>query len=81
MNKIFASNAQLDDGGKRPPYLDSKTNAVLSTVKFRSKKVLKKLRNLGISNAIGPDVISSTVLKNFAPELAPVLAKLFQILL
>ncbi len=45
LNKIFASNAQLDDDGKRPPNLHSKTSAVLSIVKVRPKKVLKKLRN------------------------------------
>ncbi len=79
LNKIFASNAQLVDGGKRPPSLHSKTSGVLSTVKFLPKKVLKKLHNLDISKANGPDGISSTVLMNCAPELALVLAKLFQI--
>ena len=48
-------------------------------MKFRPKKVLKKLRNLDISKANGPDGISSTVLKNCAPELAAFVAKLFQI--
>ena len=32
----------------KPPNLHSKTSAVLSTVKFRPKKVVKKLRNLDI---------------------------------
>ena len=79
LNNLFAANSQIDDGGKTPPKLHAKTNATLSSIKFRPKVVLKKLRTLNMSKANGPDGISSTVLKKRAPELALVLAKLFQI--
>lgn len=79
LNNTFAANAHLDDKGKVPPNLNLKTDETISTVKFWPKVVLKKLRNLDTSKATGPDGISATVLKNCAPELAPVLSKLFQI--
>ena len=43
LNNMFAANSQLDDGGKTSPKLQTKTNAVLSSLKFRLKDVLKKL--------------------------------------
>ena len=79
LNNMFAANSQLDDDGKTLPKLRAKTNATLSSLKFRPKVVLKKLRTHDMSKANGPDGISSTVLKKWAPELAPVLVKLLQI--
>ena len=79
LNNTFAANAHLDDQGKIPPKLKLKTDETISTIRFWPKVVLKKLRNLDTSKATGPDGISATVLKNCAPELAPVLSKLFQI--
>ncbi|XP_071478923.1 uncharacterized protein [Diadema antillarum] len=79
LNNTFAANAHLDDKGKVPPNLNLKTDETISTIRFWPKVVLKKLRNLDTSKATGPDGISATVLKNCAPELAPVLSKLFQI--
>ena len=76
---MSSANFQLDDGVKTPQKLHTKTNTVLSSLKFRLKDVLKQLRTLVMSKANGPDGISSTVLKKCAPELVPVLAKLFQI--
>ena len=78
LKNTFAANAQVDDGGKRPK-LASKTSAVLSSLKFQPKKVYRKLHNLDTSKANGPDGISATVLKNYAPELALIPAKLFQL--
>ena len=41
--------------------------------------VLKILRALDINKACGSDEIPPIVLKNCAPELAPILAKLFKL--
>lgn len=79
LNNTFVANAQLNDNGKVPPTLQPQTQEVISSLKFWPKIVIKKLRNLDTSKASGPDGISATILKNCAPELAPVLSKLFNI--
>ena len=76
LNNMFAANSQLDDGGKTPK-LHTKTKQLSPSNSVR--KSSKKLRTLDMSKANGNGGISSTVLKKCAPELAPVLAKLFQI--
>ncbi|KAI0216799.1 hypothetical protein LSAT2_031240 [Lamellibrachia satsuma] len=63
LNNMFAANSQLDVDGKTLPKLRAKTNATLSSLKFRPKVVLKKLRTHDMSKANGSDGISATVLK------------------
>ena len=79
LNNTFAANSHLDDRGKAPPDLQPKTPEVISSLKFWPKIIIKKLHNLDTSKASGADGISATVLKNCAPELSPVLSKLFNI--
>ena len=47
--------------------------------KFSTRKVWKVLLQLNTSKSSGPDGIFAIVLKSCAPELAPVLNKLFQL--
>lgn len=58
---------------KVPPRLEQNTNNFISSLKFWHKTVIRKLRNPNSSKASGADGISAEVLKNCAPELAPVL--------
>ena len=48
-------------------------------IHFITRKVLKVLLQLNTSKFSGPDGISARVLKSCAPELAPILNKLFQL--
>ena len=51
----------------------------MSPIKFSTRKVWKVLLQLNNSKSGGPDGIPATVLKLCAPELTPVLNKLFQL--
>ena len=51
----------------------------MSPIKFSTRKVRKALLQLNTSKSSGPDSIPAIVLKSCAPELAPVLNKLFQL--
>ena len=51
----------------------------MSPIKFSTRKVRKALLQLNTSKSSGPDGIPAIVLKSCAPELAPVLNKLFQL--
>ena len=51
----------------------------MSPIKFSTRKVRKVLLQLNTSKSNGPDGIPAIVLKSCAPELAPVLNKLFQL--
>ena len=51
----------------------------MSSIKFSTRKVRKVLLQLSTSKSSGPDGIPAIVLKSCAPELAPVLNKLFQL--
>ena len=68
----FASNSNLDDQESQPPLYPTST-------KLSTRKVRKALLQLNTSKSSGPDGIPATVLKSCAPELAPVLNKLFQL--
>ena len=51
----------------------------MSAITFYTRKVRKALLQLNTSKSSGPDGIPAIVLKSCAPELAPVLDKLFQL--
>ena len=51
----------------------------MSPIKFSTRKVRQTLLQLDTSKSKGPDGIPAIVLKICAPELAPILNKLFQI--
>ena len=72
----FASNSNLDDQEFQPPLYPTSTLA-MSPITFSTRKVRKALLQLNTSKSSGPDGILAIVLKSCAPELAPVLNKLF----
>ena len=74
----FASNSNPDDQESQPPLYPTATLA-MSSIKFSTRKVRKALLQLNTSKSSGPDGIPAIVLKSCAPELAPVLDKLFQL--
>ena len=51
----------------------------MSPIKFSTRKVRQTLLQLDTSKSRGPDGIPAIVLKTSAPELAPILNKLFQL--
>ena len=74
----FASNSNLDDQESQPPLYPTST-LTMFPIKFSTHKVRKTLHQLNKSKSSGPDGIPAIVLKSCAPELAPVLNKLFQL--
>ena len=75
---IFASNSNLDDQGVQPHHF-SPFKFTMSPIKFSTRKVSQTLLQLDTSKYKGPDGISAIVPKTCAPELAPILNKLFQL--
>ena len=74
----FASSSNLDDQDFQPPLYPIST-ITMSSIKFSTRKVRKVLLQLNTSKSSGPDGIPAIVLTSCAPELAPVLNKLFQL--
>ena len=76
----FASTlaSNLDDQDFQAPLYPTST-ITMSPIKFSTRKVRKVLLRLNTSKSSGPDGIPAIVLKSCAPELAPVLKKLFQL--
>ena len=74
----FASNFNLDDQDFQPPLYPTFT-ITMYLITFSTRKVRKVLLQLNTSKSNGPDGIPAIVLKSCAPELAPVLNKLFQL--
>lgn len=77
LGSLFASNSTLDDREKPPPTIPRCGSSMLE-VQFTQKSVRKALFSLDVHKSCGPDGISPIVLKNCAPELAPVLVRLFR---
>ena len=75
---ILASNSNLEDQDFQAP-LYPRSTITMSPVKLSTRKVCKALLQLNTSKSSGPDGIPAIVLKSCAPELAPVLNKLFQL--
>ena len=74
----FASHSNLDDQDSLPPLYPTST-ITMSPIKFSTHNVRNVLLQLYTSKSNGPDGIPAIVLKSCAPELAPVLSKLFQL--
>ncbi|CAF4763442.1 unnamed protein product [Pieris macdunnoughi] len=76
---LFASNLTLDDRGRSPPTI-SRCDSSMPEITFRQRAVRKALSSLDIHKSSGPDGIPPIVLRTCAPELAPVLTRLFRYL-
>ncbi|XP_013143050.1 PREDICTED: uncharacterized protein LOC106106938 [Papilio polytes] len=74
---LFAANSTLDDRGKSPPKIPGGGTS-MSNIQFIQRSVRKALRSLDVNKSSGPDGIPPIVLKTCAPELAPVLTRLFR---
>ncbi|CAK1596057.1 unnamed protein product [Parnassius mnemosyne] len=77
LGSLFASNSTLDDGGKTPPTIP-RCECSMPDVLFSQRSIRKALLSLDIQKSSGPDGIPSIVLRTCAPELAPVLTRLFR---
>ena len=75
---VFASNSNLDYQGVQPHHFPP-SKFTMSPIKFSTRKVRQTLLQLDTSKSKGPDGIPAIVLKTCAPELAPILSKLFQL--
>ena len=75
---VFAYNSNLDDQGVQPPHFPP-SKFTMSPIKFSTREVRQTLLQLDTSKSRGPDGIPAIVLKTCAPELAPILNKLFQL--
>ncbi|XP_063545771.1 uncharacterized protein LOC134753763 [Cydia strobilella] len=78
LGKLFASNSTLDDGGNAPPTIP-RCESYMPDVRFKQSSVRKALLSLDTHKSSGPDGIPAVVLKMCAPELAPVLTRLFRL--
>ncbi|VVD05636.1 unnamed protein product [Leptidea sinapis] len=74
---LFASNSTLDDNGKTPPTIP-RCQSSMPEVQFRQKTVRRALFSLDVRKSCGPDGISPIVLRTCAPELTPLLTRLFR---
>ncbi|CAG4978252.1 unnamed protein product [Parnassius apollo] len=77
LGSFFASNSTLDDGGSTPPTIP-RCECSMPEVHFTQRSVRKTLLSLDIHKSSGPDGITPIVLRTCAPELAPVLTRLFR---
>ncbi|CAH2064889.1 unnamed protein product, partial [Iphiclides podalirius] len=75
---LFAHNSRLDPGSNTPPSLPHCETSI-TEVRIKNREVLKALRSLDVKKAYGPDGIPALVLKACAPELSPVLTRLFRL--
>lgn len=77
--KQFAENSTLNPPPNMALPSINNCNFIMHDLKFKVKSVRHILCNLDCSKASGLDGIPAIVLKKCAPELAPVLTRLFQI--
>ena len=75
---VFAPNSNLNDQWFQPHYFP-RSKFTMLPIKFSTRKVRQTLLQLDTSKSKGPDGIPAIVLKTCAPELAPILNKLFQL--
>lgn len=75
---FFAGNSRLDSGFKQPPTVPC-CDSSMPEIAIHAKEVLRVLRSLDVNKASGPDGIPARVLRNCAPELSPVLTRLFRL--
>lgn len=75
---LFAEYSRLDTSVAVPHSIPH-CGSFMREVKIYQREVLKALRALDVIKAIGPDGLPAVVLKNCAPELSPVLTRLFRL--
>ena len=77
LGALFASNSTLDDQGTTPPTI-ARCQSSMSEAKFNQTAVRRPLSSLDIHKSSGPDGISPLALRSCAPDLTPVLTRLFR---
>ena len=76
----FSANSSLSDSNAPDPLTQPLSNPIPSIV-ISARKVCRVLRSLKTDKASGPDGIPNRFLKEFADELAPVLCRLYRLIL
>ena len=76
--EMFAANSTLDSQGKVPPDIPP-VESRMPEIVFRQRTIRRILLGLKTNKANGPDGIPPIILKKCAPELTPMLCKLFTI--
>jgi len=77
--KMFAANSTLNPPPQLPPPTITPVPHKMSEIVFKTNEVRKILLSLDTRKSSGLDGIPAIVLKKCAPELAPVLTRLFQL--
>ena len=72
----FSKNSNLDDSGISLPVFPFRTNLKLHNISL-TPKMVRKVMDLSLSKASGPDCIPVVVLKKCEPELSYILAGFF----
>lgn len=75
--QMFSNNSVLDPQNAVPPTIPP-VESSMAEIKFRVRAVRRALEQLDCKKAVGLDGIPPIVLKKCAPELAPILTRLFQ---
>ncbi|XP_052750997.1 uncharacterized protein LOC128200723 [Galleria mellonella] len=75
---LFASNSTMDEGNSVPPTILC-CGSSMPEITITQCKVRRELLSLDVHKSSGPDGIPAVVLKQCAPELCPVLTRLFTI--
>ena len=75
---LFASNSNLNDSGHSVPFYPP-PSLIMPSFKFFTRSVRQELCHLEADKAVGPDGIPAIVLKMCAPELAPILSRLYNL--
>ena len=73
----FAQNSSSEDDGRALPIFPKRSKSTLNIPSITVKQVRKIIAKLDSSKSSGPDGIPVVVLKECAPELAPVFTKVF----
>ena len=76
LGTLFASNSTLNDGGAVPHSIP-RCSSSMPEITFTQRDVRRELLSLDVHKSSGPDGIPAVVLKQCAPELCPVLTRLF----
>ena len=76
--KMFSSNSTVADSTQSPPSFP-RFSETITTIPFTTRLVRQTMLILDTKKASGPDGIPPIVLKNCAPELAPILGKLYRL--
>ncbi|CAG4933852.1 unnamed protein product [Colias eurytheme] len=75
---LFADNSRLDSSNITPPSIPH-CGSDMPAIRIRQRDVLNVMRGLDVNKASGPDGIPAVVLRACAPELSPVLTRLFRL--